>query len=106
MTTAMTTREEGAALRQLRADYRGIRLGDIPGAARAEERDARLRAIALAGQDGADEPSYEIILAAGCHGEPTPPTVGWVWTRAAAQALSERVTHMPGGSSHRRLAIA
>ena len=102
---SMTTNEEGAALRRLRADYHGIRLGDIPGAARAEERAARLRAIDLAGQDGAEEPPYEIVLAPGCHGEPWPPTVGWVWTRAAAQALASRKTHMPDGSSHCRLAL-
>jgi hypothetical protein len=78
-----------------------IPIRDLPYSARAEEsaerRQYRKRADAL------DEARYEIVLAPGCHGEPEPPTVGWVLTAKAAEALASRVTYMPGGTCHRRL---
>lgn len=64
---------------------------------RASARSGSTRAIAL------DAATYEIVLAPGCYGGPDAPTVGWVLTREAADALASIVTRMPGGSSHQRL---
>lgn len=99
-----------------------IPLSDIPYSGRAAEREARRR---IAGQhcqygvwmgtkrrgwqsDALRAAEYEIVMAPGCHSRPyfDPPTVGWVLTASAASALASRVTHMPGGTSHRRLAYS
>lgn len=80
-----------------------IPLRDLPYSARAAERDARraykTRSAALAAAQ------YEIVSAPGCHSQPyfDPPRIGWVCTRAAAEALATRRTDMPGGTSHCRL---
>ncbi len=78
-----------------------IPLSSIPYAARETEARERAkwptRAMAL------DAATYEIVLAPGCYGGAVAPTVGWVLTSEAADALAAIVTHMPGGSSHRRL---
>lgn len=81
-----------------------IPLADIHLAARSVERDARKRignraaALELA--------QYEIVVAPGCHSRPSfdPPRIGWVVSKAAAEALSARLTEMPDGTSHRRTA--
>ena len=79
-----------------------IPLRDIPSAARATEAAARrahpTRAAAL------DAAQYRIDVAPGCHSRPyfDPPCVGWVVTRSAAEAYTAQLTHMPGGTSHRR----
>lgn len=78
-----------------------IALADIPHCARSAERAARnkhaCRGAALAAA------TYEIVLAPGCYSGAYAPTVGWCCSRDAAEALSERLTHMPGGTSHSRL---
>jgi hypothetical protein len=82
-----------------------IPLADIPYSARARERQARKaygsRAAALAGAQ------FEIVSAPGCHSRPSfdPPSIGWVCSRVTAEALAARLTHMPDGTSHRRLAF-
>lgn len=82
-----------------------IPLAYIPYAARAAERAARRaftsRAAAL------ESARYELVSAPGCHSRPyfDPPSNGWVCTRAAANALAARQTHMPDGTSHRRLRV-
>jgi hypothetical protein len=81
-----------------------IPLADIPHAARAAERHARAaytsRAAAL------EAAQYRLDVAPGCHGRPyfDPPVIGWCVSRAAAAAMVEQVTHMPGGTCHRRVA--
>lgn len=76
-------------------------LSDIPTAARKLESAARKqypsRTAAL------DAATYRIEVAPGCHSRPhfDPPVLGWTITEGAAKALSERLTHMPDGSSHR-----
>lgn len=78
-----------------------IPLTQIPYAARAEEAKARAtwptRAMAL------DAATLQIVMAPGCYGGPDAPTIGWVLTREAAEALAAMRTYMPGGTSHRRL---
>ena len=81
-----------------------IPLKDIPYAARESEAAAR-REIRAKGLDPLAESDVEIVLAPGCHGEPFPPTVGWVVTPEAGLALAARRTHMPDGSSHCRLRV-
>jgi hypothetical protein len=80
-----------------------IPLADIPYAARATERAARRTYLTRAGALGAA--AHRIVVAPGCHGRPhfDPPVVGWVCTRAAADALEARTTRMPDGTTHRRL---
>lgn len=81
-----------------------IPLSKIPYSARKIEAMARAewptRAMAL------DSASYRIEVAPGCYSSAYPPVVGWVLTRAAAEALAEIQTKMPGGTSHRRLAYS
>lgn len=81
-----------------------IPLKDIPYAARAAERAARAKHASRA--DALHAASFEIVSAPGCHSRASfdPPRIGWVCSRAAAVALSERLTRMPGGTAHRRLA--
>lgn len=80
-----------------------IPLSSIPYAARAAEREAR-RAFAtrVAALEAAQ---YRIVVAPGCHSRPyfDPPTVGWVCSREAAEALAAQQTRMPDGTSHSRL---
>ena len=77
-------------------------LASIPSAARAAERAARrahrIKAEAL------EAAQYRIDVAPGCHSRPhfDPPVIGWVLTSEAAEAVTSRLTHMPGGASHRR----
>lgn len=79
-----------------------IPLSSIPYAAREREASERAkwptRAMAL------DAASIEITLAPGCYGGAFAPRVGFVLTLDAARALAGVLTHMPGGSSHHRLA--
>lgn len=81
-----------------------VALVDIPYAAR----DAELRARAKHGSraDALAAAQYRIVSAPGCHVRPSfdPPVVGWVCSEVAAKALSDRMTRMPDGKSHRRLA--
>lgn len=78
-------------------------LSDIPAAARKIESAARKqypsRSAAL------DAATYRIEEAPGCHSQPyfDPPVLGWTITECAAEALSARLTHMPGGTSHHRI---
>jgi len=80
-----------------------IPLADIPYIARDAERRARrahaTRAAAL------EAAQYRLVGAPGCHGRPDfdPPVIGWVCSRSAAEALEARPTHMPDGTTHRRL---
>lgn len=82
-----------------------VPLADIPAVARSAERTARAafssRAAALAAA------KYEIVQAPGAHSRPSfdPPSVGWVVTRAAADAVAAELVRMPGGTSHRHLAV-
>ena len=48
--------------------------------------------------------SYEIVVAEGCYFGAVAPSVGWVLTYEAANAITQRITRMPGGTCHRRLA--
>lgn len=81
-----------------------IPLSSIPHRAREAEAAARAkfptRAMAL------DAATYRIEAAEGCYGTAYPPVYGWVLTRAAADALADIVTHMPGGSSHHRMSFS
>jgi len=47
---------------------------------------------------------YRIDVAPGCHSRPSfdPPVLGWVLTRDAAVAITEQLTRMLDGTSHRR----
>jgi hypothetical protein len=80
-----------------------IPLADIPHKARLAERQARRRFSNRA--DALVAAEYEIVLAPGCHQNPPddPPSVGWVLTPDAAEALESRVTRMPDGTCHTRL---
>jgi len=100
MTEPTTDRQR---LAYMASRFDAFRLSDVRDTqARAAEREARL--IAFDSDDRA--PGYEMVSAPGCHGEPQPPTVGYVWTREAAEDLASRLTHMPGGSCHHELVIA
>lgn len=81
-----------------------IPLSQIPH--RARESEAKERAKWPARAMALDAATYEIVLAEGCYSGAYAPTIGYVLTRDAAQALSERMTYMPGGSCHRRLRYA
>lgn len=74
-----------------------------PRSARTIEAEARRRYANR--EDALDAAQYRIDVAPGCHSRPyfDPPVVGWVLTRAAARALCDRPTHMPGGTSHHRM---
>lgn len=82
-----------------------IPLADIPYRARARERQARKaygsRAAALAGAQ------FAIVSAPGCHSRPSfdPPTIGWVCSRGAAEALAAQRIHMPDHTSHHSLSF-
>jgi len=79
-----------------------IPLRDLPYEARETEADAR-RDLREQGEDVLECAHYEIHMAEGCYSGTWPPTVGWVVTERAAQALAAGVTHTPGGSCHHRL---
>lgn len=78
-----------------------INLGDLPYRVRSAEAAERAkwptRAMAL------DAATYEIVMAQGCYGGAYAPTIGFVLTREAADALAERLTYLPGGTCHHRL---
>jgi hypothetical protein len=82
-----------------------IPLSQIPASARAAEAKARrayaTRALAL------EAAQVHIVSAPGCHSRPyfDPPTIGWVLTRAAGEALSRVQTHMPDHTSHCRMTV-
>lgn len=83
-----------------------IALSEIPAAARRTESAARK---SYSSRDAALQAAeYRIEVAPGCHGRPSfdPPVLGWVCSRDAAVALSSRLTHMPGGTSHHRVAYS
>jgi hypothetical protein len=82
-----------------------IPLRSIPYSARETERRARRSFASPAA--ALDAATYEIVMAPGTHSRPyfDPPTVGWCCTGRAAEALSEKLTHMPGGTSHHRLSF-
>jgi hypothetical protein len=103
--TAAATKTERQKLSEMVAMYDAFRLSRIRSlAARLAEREARLQAYELGDDDGA--PGYELVMAPGCYGGPVAPTAGYVWTLDAAEDLAAQQTHMPGGTSHCRLAIA
>lgn len=81
-----------------------IPLSRIPYRARETEAAARAkwptRAMAL------DAATYRIEAAEGCYGTAYAPVYGWVLTHAAADALANILTHMPGGTSHHRLSYS
>jgi len=73
-------------------------LDQIPYAARAGESAARK---AFATRDAAAQAAkYEIVDAEGCYSGAHPHSYGWVVTQAAAEAVSDELTHMPGNTSH------
>jgi hypothetical protein len=78
-----------------------IPLRHIPYSARRDEAEARRahasRVFALAAAQ------FEVFLAPGCYGGSDALTVGWVLTRAAAEALSQRLAYMPNGTCHGHL---
>ena len=78
-----------------------IPLSSIPYRARGAEASERAkwptREMAL------DAATIRIMAAPGCYGGAEAPTHGFVLTAEAAAALSEVQTHMPGGTSHRRM---
>jgi hypothetical protein len=81
-----------------------IPLSAIPTAsARRVEREARAayasRAAAL------EAAQFELVVAPGCHGKAHPPSIGWCVSQTGAEAFAAEVTHMPGGTSHRRRAV-
>lgn len=81
-----------------------IPLADIPHSGRTIEAEARRRYANR--KTALEEAQYRIEVAPGCHDRPhfDPPVVGWVVTRAAAVALCDRLTYMPGGTSHHQMA--
>lgn len=82
-----------------------IPLAQIPTtAARDAERRARAKYESRAAALQAAQ--YEMVVAPGCHSQPhfDPPRIGWVCALSAAEAMAAQLTHMPGNTSHRRIA--
>lgn len=81
-----------------------IPLSEIPGAHCAREKESDARHLYKTNAAALRFAPYRIEVAPGCHGRPyhDPPVIGWVLTKAAAEALASRVTRLQDGSTHRR----
>lgn len=75
-----------------------IPLREVPHYARAREANAR-REFVGSRASMVQTAEFQIEEAPGTYAN-TPKTIGWVLTRAAAQAISDQLCRMPGGTSH------
>lgn len=84
---------------------RMIPLKEIPYSEREFEADARRdwqnQNQNATRADMARAAKYEIVEAPGTYSGAFPATIGWTLTRAAADAITDQLCHMPGGTSHR-----
>jgi hypothetical protein len=81
-----------------------IPLRAVPYKARVEEAQARKTSLSRA--EALAKAEYQITMASGTYSAPYPPTVGWVCTLAAAEALAAEITRMPGDTYHHSLAFS